>query len=177
MVASWSRRQACLALSSAESELYALGSGAVEALGFATMLGEWSEHVVPMLYSDSSSALHVVKKRGPGRMKHIELRCLALQQRREEKRLLFGKVGTEENVSDMLTKPMTKERLIKLASMVGLRGVPTIDPWQPDGEQLEPPKVRRPSLSEPRLDAALREQGAAAPGRACRETKQTRMMS
>ena len=124
VVASWSRRQACLALSSAESELYALGSGAVEALGFATMLGEWREQVVPTLYSDSSSALHVVKKRGPGRMKHIELRCLALQQWREEKRLLFGKVGTDENVSDMLTKPMPKERLIKLASMVGLRGGP-----------------------------------------------------
>ena len=33
--ATWSRRQSCVSLSSAESELYALGSGAVEALGFA----------------------------------------------------------------------------------------------------------------------------------------------
>ena len=124
VVASWSRRQACIALSSAESELYALGSGAVEALGFATMLNEWSEAVTPKLYSDSSSALHIVKKRGPGRMKHIELRCLALQEWREAKRLHFGKVGTEENASDMLTKPMTRERLIKLALMTGLKGGP-----------------------------------------------------
>merc|ERR1712194_820395 len=67
VVASWSRRQACVALSSAESELYALGSGAVEAMGFATMLKEWNEIAIPKLYSDSSSALHIVKKRGPGR--------------------------------------------------------------------------------------------------------------
>ena len=31
-IAKWSRPQSCVALSSAESELYALGSGAVEAL-------------------------------------------------------------------------------------------------------------------------------------------------
>jgi hypothetical protein len=123
-VASWSRRQACVALSSAESELYALGSGAVEALGFATMLSEWNEHVVPTLHSDSSSALHIVKKRGPGKMKHIELRCLALQQWREGKRLRFSKVSSEENMSDVLTKALTKDRIVKLATMIGLRGGP-----------------------------------------------------
>ena len=121
-VASWSRRQACVALSTAESELYALGAGAVEALGFATMLSEWHEVTTPTLFSDSSSALHIVKKRGPGRMKHIEIRCLALQGGREEGRLLYAKVGTEENSSDLLTKAMTRERLIKLSVMIGLRG-------------------------------------------------------
>ena len=65
-VASWSKRQACVALSSAESELGALASGSVEALGFTTMLSEWGEKTVPTLYSDSSSALHVVKKRRTG---------------------------------------------------------------------------------------------------------------
>ena len=84
-IMSWSRRQACVALSSAEGELYALGSGAVEALGLATLLHEWDEPTIPIIHSGSSSALHIVKKRGPGRMKHIELRCLALQQWREEK--------------------------------------------------------------------------------------------
>ena len=76
-IVAWSRRQSCAALSSAESELNALGSGAVEALGFAAVLEEWGETTVPVLYSDSSSAL-CVDKRGPGRMKHIALRMLAL---------------------------------------------------------------------------------------------------
>ena len=55
-------------MSSAISELYPLGSGAVEALGFATVLEELGEPTVPVLYMDSSSALHIFKKRGPGRM-------------------------------------------------------------------------------------------------------------
>ena len=40
-IATWSRRQSGVALSLGESELYALGSGAVEALGFAMVLEEW----------------------------------------------------------------------------------------------------------------------------------------
>ena len=109
-------------MSSAESELYALGTGAVEALGFATMLSAWGEETVPKLTSDSSSALHVLKRRGPGRMKHIEIRFLALQQWREQKRLSFDKIATEDNCADVLTKAMTREQLHKFSLEVGLRG-------------------------------------------------------
>ena len=121
-IATWSRRQACVALSSAESEFYALGSGAVEALGFATLLEEWQEPTVPVLRSNGNSALHVVKKRGPGRMKHIALRMLALQVWCEQKRLRFEKVHTDESESDLLTKPMSHDRLVKLSLKIGLSG-------------------------------------------------------
>ena len=63
-----------------------------------------------------------MKKRGPGRMKHIALRMLALQEWCEDRRLRFEKVHTDENESDLLTKPMTHERLIRLASKIGLCG-------------------------------------------------------
>ena len=123
-VLSWARRQGCVALSSAESELYALGSGAAEALGLASLISEWHENVTPVLASDSSSALHIVKKRGPGKMKHIEIRFLALQQWREQKRLEFEKVHTDDNEADMLTKPMSQEKLVKFSRSVGLVGGP-----------------------------------------------------
>lgn len=113
-----------MALSSVESELYAIGLGAFEALGMATLLSEWREPTVPTLCSDSSSALHIVKKRGFGRMKHVELRFLALQQWCEAKRLKISKIPTEENESDMLTKAMTKDRMVKLSLKIGRRGGP-----------------------------------------------------
>ena len=113
-----------MAWSSAESELYALGSGAVEAQGFATLLEECGEPTVPVQHRDSRSALHVVKKLGPGRMKHIALRMVALQELYANKRLKFAKVHADENESDMRTKPMTKERMIKLAAKLGLSGGP-----------------------------------------------------
>ena len=57
-------------------------------------------------------------------MKHIALRLLALQEWYANKRLMFAKVHTDGNESDMLTKPMTKERMIKLAPKLGLTGGP-----------------------------------------------------
>ena len=49
-------------------------------------------------------------------MKHGVLRMLAL--------LKFAKVHTDENESDILAEPMTKERMIKLATKLGLNGGP-----------------------------------------------------
>ena len=57
-------------------------------------------------------------------MKHLQIRSLALQEWREQKRLKLAKVPTETNPSDTLTKPMSRERLVKLGTMVGLRGGP-----------------------------------------------------
>ena len=49
---------------------------------------------------------------------------LALQEWCANKRLRFAEVHTDENESDMLTEPMTKERMIKLATKLGLSGGP-----------------------------------------------------
>ena len=122
LVLSWARRQACYAQSSAESELYSIGTGAVEALGLTQLLAEWHEPCTPILYSDSSSALAVVRRRGPGRMKHVELKMLAIQQWHIEGRLRIRKIGTDDNASDMLTKAMSQVKLRKFGYETGLRG-------------------------------------------------------
>ena len=67
-IKTWSATQGAYALSSAEAELYAISTGAVEALGLAQLLGEWQQHYKPVLWSDSRSALAVCRKRGPGRI-------------------------------------------------------------------------------------------------------------
>ena len=68
-VLTWARAQKTRALSSAEAELYGIGSGAIEGLGAAQLLREWQYKTVPLLQTDSQSALAVCKRRGPGRMK------------------------------------------------------------------------------------------------------------
>ena len=87
----------------------------------ASAVSDRRKNATPALASDGSSALHAAKKRGPGRMKYVEVRFLALrqrreqQQRREQKRLEFEKIGTDDNERDMLTKPLTKEKLKKIS--------------------------------------------------------------
>ena len=79
-VLTWARTKNTRALSSAEAELYAIGSGAIEGLGAAKLLQEWQCKTVPLLWTDSQSALAVCKRRGPGRRKHVELKMLAVHQ-------------------------------------------------------------------------------------------------
>lgn len=49
---------------------------------------------------------------------------LALQQWVEEKLLMVGKVAKEDNLADMLTKPMSEARMVMLGLASGLRGGP-----------------------------------------------------
>ena len=78
-VLTWCRTQATIAQSSAKAELYTLGTGAVESLGITQLLREWNITVAPLLMTDSSSAKAVCSRRGPGRMKHMDMRHNSMQ--------------------------------------------------------------------------------------------------
>ena len=109
-------------LSSAEAELYGIGSGAIEGLGASQLLREWQYETVPLLQTDSQSALAVCKRRAPGRMKHIELKMLAVQEWLKTGRLRIHKVSTHDNPADLMTKAMNREKLIKSGRALNLRG-------------------------------------------------------
>jgi hypothetical protein len=127
-VMTWSRAQAAYALSSTEAELYALAVGAVECLGLQTLMREWGYSTVPHLHTDSQAAKAVCMKRGPGRMKHVELRLLVIQDWVEQGRLKLFKVGTHVNPADMMTKGINFDKLVRFARMLGLRGDTFNDP-------------------------------------------------
>lgn len=68
-------------ISSYEADLCGLTSVAAEALYLATLLADLGlpAQGVPRRYCDSSSALQVAGRRGHGRLKHVEIRLLSLQ--------------------------------------------------------------------------------------------------
>ena len=78
-VLTWARTQKTRSLSSAETELNAIGKGAIERPWSSTTLQKWQCKTVPLLCTDSQSALAVCKRKGPGRMKHVELKMLTVQ--------------------------------------------------------------------------------------------------
>ena len=57
-------------------------------------------------------------------MKHIELKMLSVQDWVKEKRLRMGKVSTEVNPADLLTKALSKEKLVRHGWELGLRNGP-----------------------------------------------------
>ena len=72
------------------------------------------EVVVPKpihLAMDNSAARSFLCRVGVGRIRHISLRILWIQLKIEEGFMTVGKVGTKDNVSDLGTKRVTRDRV------------------------------------------------------------------
>ncbi|CAE8621588.1 unnamed protein product [Polarella glacialis] len=149
LLASWSRMQPTVALSSCEAEFLAIGTGLVEAKAVQSLAQELGADVSLRLNTDRSSAKALVMRRGFGRLKHMAVRQLWLQQEFREKKSELAKVPTANNVADILTKPVTPKVLWALAEGLGLQ---LYDAGAPDGgevaqlcglERHEPPVCQR----------------------------------
>ena len=118
------RTQGSVTLSSAGAELVALGKLAMEILGIRSMAEEWKvtrESVPSTLYADASAALSIAKRQGAGKMRHINVKSLWLQEKSVQKVLSYEKIKGEDNPSDGLTKHVRQELAAKYAETLNMR--------------------------------------------------------
>ena len=57
-----------------------------------------------MVYADSTAALGIVRRKGAGKLRHVKIGMLWLQDVREEEPVKFEKVAGSENPADLMTK-------------------------------------------------------------------------
>ena len=119
-VSSWARTQKAIATSSGESELYALSVGAAEALGLRELLIDIGLPTTVRLRCDSTAAMGTATRQGLRRMKHVQVRDLALQQWIADGRLTLQKVASSANAADLLTKDVSQNVLQSLVPKLGL---------------------------------------------------------
>ena len=101
----WSSTQPVHALSVAEAEYYALVEGSIRCLGLQTMLKKLGvEAGVVVISTDSSSAKSFASRRGLGRMRHIKVTELWLQETVCRGRIQWKKVDDTVNPADLPTK-------------------------------------------------------------------------
>ena len=81
----------------------------------ATDLG-WKFQVV--VHTDSSTAKSVAGRRGLGRMRHVELKYLWVQEVVSKGRIRMKKVPGLQNPADVLTKPKERRELGRLLAKV-----------------------------------------------------------
>ena len=118
MLLHWARTQQVVSLSSAEAELHALCKCASEVLGAAIMTREFGEHKEVRVHTDSSAAKGIVQREGAGKVKHLDVKCLWVQERETTDDLTVVKVPRADNCSDYLTHHCTeKEAIPHLANM------------------------------------------------------------
>jgi hypothetical protein len=120
VVHSYSKTQSVTSLSSCEAELYALNTGVTESKLVQSLLSELGFDCLLTVYTDSSSALALVHRRGLGKLRHVALRQLYLQEQVAAKSLQICKIDGKRNVADIGTKFQTVEVLSKTRALIGL---------------------------------------------------------
>ena len=110
--------QSSIALSSAESELYASCSGIAEMLHVGSRLKflVGANEVQMTAFSDSSAARGIMQRAGQGKLKHIHI--LWIQDLVREKIVRLLRVPTAINPADLNTKKLAQERRKKLMSLM-----------------------------------------------------------
>ena len=115
-------KQTAISLSSCEAEFHAASAFAGELLELAELFKELHYNVsVRLEWIQIRSVRHSLQRRGPGGLKHLEIRCLVFQQWRREKRLSVERVNTKDNTADLFTKHLGGPRTRSVARKIGLQ--------------------------------------------------------
>ena len=107
-IKSWSSTQKSITLSSAEAELVAAVKMSAELIGVEQLMSEWGWPVSSEVLVDSSAALGVVSRKGNGKLRHVRVGMLWIQEKQENEELTFKKVLGTENPADLMTKNLAQ---------------------------------------------------------------------
>ena len=116
----WSKTQPTLALSSGEAELAAIVRSTSEGLGLQAMMEEFGIKVDLVVKSDAVAAIGIVKRQGLGRVRHLAVADLWVQQKSKSGEVHYQKLEGKKNTSDMLTKAVDRETLVRHMDALGM---------------------------------------------------------
>jgi len=63
------------------------------------------------IWIDAKAALGIIGRQGLGKVRHIEVQDLWLQEKVKSKAIVMEKVASKENIADLMTKPLTAEEI------------------------------------------------------------------
>ena len=109
LIKSWSSTQNIIALSSGEAEFYGLVKGASQGIGVKNLLKEYGVEAKVTIKTDASAAKGIASRRGSGKVRHIEVSQLWVQDKVAQGVLKIQKIATSENIADHLTKYLNQE--------------------------------------------------------------------
>ena len=111
LIKTYSKTQANIALSSAESEFYATMKASQETIGLISLAREFSMSLKARVMVDASAALGVAQRMGVGKIRHLQTGALWIQELELRKQLSLNKIPGADNVSDLMTKNVSREIL------------------------------------------------------------------
>ncbi len=125
---SWrSKKQSCVALSTAEAEYMALGNAAQEAIWMRQLTSDLKNGPTraTTILEDNQAAICMAKNpQFHGRAKHIAIKHHFIRELVSSGAVELRYCPTDEMIADMLTKGIYGDKFIKLRRMAGVNVIP-----------------------------------------------------
>ena len=113
MVKHWSKTQSTIALSSGEAELGGISSGMAQAIGLCSLAADMNWSLRPRVHSDATAAIGISRRRGLGKIRHLNTADLWVQDKVKGGHVDLEKVLGTENPGDAFTKYLDRTLLEK----------------------------------------------------------------
>ena len=120
LIKSWASTQPIITLSSGEAELHGVVKAAANGLGYLSLLADFGIRVPLRIWTDSTASKGICSRQGLGKVRHLEVQALWVQQRVRNGDLSLYKVAGEDNPADLFTKAgLTQQRIQSLLTALG----------------------------------------------------------
>ena len=119
LIKSWSSTQKSLSLSSGEAEAYAIVKGIGTGIGMQQFMEYLGAKAELRVHTDSSATQGICKRVGLGTQRHIVVNSLWVQERLRKKQFTLFKVRGEDNPADLMTKHLTRDKMLHHLKFLG----------------------------------------------------------
>ena len=109
-----------LSLSSGEAELHGIAQGCAQALGLQSLLRDLGWEVTINVWSDATAAIGTARRKGLGKIRHLDCTDLWVQDKIRSKQILLQKVLGAANPADVMTKYVDRKTLDMAMPKLGL---------------------------------------------------------
>ena len=119
----WSKTQTTIALSSGEAELNGIGQGMAQGLGIQSLCRDLGFHYGLRVHTDATAAIGIARRRGMGKIRHLDCTDLWVQEVVRTGRAELLKVPGADNPADVLTKYVEKPLMTKMLNKMGMKSL------------------------------------------------------
>ena len=116
----WSQTQSTVALSSGEAELSGICKGASKAIGLRSLCLDLGLRMQLTMLTDATAAIGICRRRGLGKVRHLAVADLWIQDRAKSRDFLLEKAPGTSSPADLLTKHLENPAMRKHLSFLGL---------------------------------------------------------
>ena len=116
----WAKTQTTVSLSSGESELHGICAGVAQGIGMQSICRDLGFEYKLRVYSDATAAIGIARRRGMGKIRHLDCADLWVQEKVRTGACELLKVLGLDNPADAFTKYVDKAILEKTLTNINV---------------------------------------------------------